>query len=482
MYSKSSARYVLDSHRKITSCLRAAIEDASLSNEAFGAWMTLVKTLDEEDIRGLIDPTFAIVAQHWELFSSEIQQDAHDLISALLKTHQSMVRDMVYTIPSLGDIPLLKKFESDISKIKAQMDPRHQFQAFASRCRSENSTVVARALTELYTYLQKEQAFLHNSAISEQPDAVIGALLRSLLDACFRFSETSTDVAVDAARCLGLIGCIDPTMMEIPQEKKEIFVLSDFTNVDETIDFVVFFLQEILVKTFLSTTDTRSQGLLAYAIQELLRNCGFEVSNTVRRDPEPDDLYRRWIAIPESTKNTLSPFLTSRYVLEPLSKSASFKYPMYTPNMTHATWIRQFVFDLLGKSRGKNATMIFSICRRVIRRQDISIPTFLLPFITLNIVLQGLEKEIDEISAEFEKVLSYPLPENNHSDHENLLSCSHVSFTKPFTCLHTNILRTSLEQSIMPLVGCTKRRKVSDPGHGLAEKTLMISTKQTLPK
>ena len=220
-------------------------------------------------------------------------------------------------------------------------------------------------------------------------------------------------------------------MIELPQEKKEIFVASDFANMDETIDFIVFFLKEVLVKTFLSTTDTRSQGLLAYAIQELLRKCGFDASNTIRRDVEPSELYRRWIAISEDTKNTLTPFLTSRYVLEPLGETTSYEYPLYAQGMTHSTWIRQLVFDLLGKGDGENANMIFSTCRRIIRRQDICISTFLLPFITLNIILQGSEDDVVDVAKEFRTVLFHALPEDGQPDRENLILCSHASLILP---------------------------------------------------
>ena len=398
-----------------------------LSNEAFSAWITLVKALDQEDVENLIDPTFAIVAQHWELFSADVQQNAHDMISSLLKTHSSMVRDMVHTIPSLGDIPLLKKFEIELSRLKAQLDPKHQFQAFVKRCQSENVTVVSRALAELHNYLLVNQNFVHTSAVSEQPDSVIASLVHSLLVASLKFSEIKPEASITAAKCLGMIGALDPTKVELPKENKDILVLSDFTIPEETINFVIFFLQEVLVKTFLSTTDTRSQGLLAYAIQELLRNCGFDASNTLRRDLQPDDMYRRWISIPEVTRNTLTPFLTSKYVLEPLGPIPQTAYPIYAPELSHAIWIRQFVFDLLGKCHGKNASMVFSTCRRIVRRQDISISAFILPFITLNIILEGSTQQVDNIAVEFLGILSRPLSEVNQAMRDNLILCSHVS-------------------------------------------------------
>ena len=412
---------------QVSSCLRSAIEDPVVCNEAFLAWMALMKTLDEEDIESLVDPTFAIVAQHWDSFSAQTQQQAHDMISLLLKTHAGMVREIINTIPSLGDIPLLKKFETELGRLKAQIDPRHQFQAFSKRCQSENATVVARALTELNGYLESHQLVLHSWAVSEQPDPIIAQLTRSLLGACLRFCDSNSDVAINSARCLGLIGCLDPTKIEITEDSREIFLLSNFTNASETIDFIVFFIQEVLVKAFLSTTDTRSQGLVAFVIQELLRYSGFDASNTLRRDLDPDIEYRRWIAIPELTRNTLTPFLTSKYFLELPAPLPEFHYPLYNHQMTHSTWIRHLVFDLMRKSHGENVSAVFSICRCLIRRQDIAIPNFLLPFAALNVVLEGTVQQRTDIAKEFLMILSQPLPDNNQSIRESLILCSHVS-------------------------------------------------------
>ena len=394
-----------------------------------------MKALDADDIESLVDPTFAIVAQHWETFDADVQQRAHDMIGNLLKTHTTMIRDMVNTIPSLGQIPLLQKFEAELGRLKAQMDPRHQFRAFAKRCQSENVTIIARALTELQGYLIGNQAFLHNCAISEVPDPILALLVRSLLEICLKFSESKPGIAVSAARCLGQIGCLDYTKVELAKENQEILVLSDFTNRENSIDFLIFFFQQVLVKTFLSTTDTRSQGLLAYAIQELLRYCGFDAANVLRRDIQPNDLYRRWISIPDGVRNTLAPFLTSKYVLEPLSSMPQVAYPVYKSDMSHSVWIRQLVFDLLGKSHGKNASMIFSICRRIVRRQNISISTFLLPYITINIVAGGTTQQLNDIATEFLGILSRPIELETPAARENIILCSHVSVSLHFRIL-----------------------------------------------
>ena len=424
---KLAKSHVSNALPQLCACLRSAMESEELINEAFMAWALLLTMLGEEDIGPLIDPTFAIIAKHWELFEIVTQQRAHEMISQLLKTHVGLIREVVDTIPSLASIPFMSKFEHELSKVRAQKDVKHRYQAFSKRCRNENRTVVSRALSELDAFLRDNQSFLHVAAISEQPDPVLAELTQSLLDACVRFSDSSTDIAILSSRCLGLVGCLDPTKVEVSRDTKEIMVLSNFGKADETIDFVVFFLREILVKAFLSATSSKAQGFLAYAMQELLRFCGLDTSVTFRtRDVQSSTNYRRWVALPQATRDTLTPFLTSKYFINQAIIQPECSYPIFRAGISHSKWLRDFVFDLLQKGCGENASMIFPVFRRTVRNQDIAIPDFLLPFAALNVILGGSEIQKRDIGNEFIAVLGENMPENEVEAKESIILCSQV--------------------------------------------------------
>ena len=392
----------------------------------------MMGTLGEDDIGTLVDPTFAIVAQHWDYLNPSTQMKAHEMIAQLLKSHARMIRDIVNTIPSLAGIPLMAKFEEELGRFRAQMDLKHRYQAFSQRCQNENVTVVARALIELEGYLEKNKNFLHEAAVSEQPDPVVSQLTRSILDACVLFSDSHAEISSLCARCLGLIGCLDPTRIEAVKEKREILVVSNFGDEHETIDFVVFFLREILVKAFLSATSPKAQGFLAYAMQELLGFCGFTASVTLRpREVHMSDNYARWVALPESVRNTLTPFLTSKYVVTPGVAQAPCVYPLYAAKISHGQWLRSFVYDLLRKGVGENPQMIFPVFALLIRTQDISVSSFLLPFAVLNVCIDGTEPQSLEVGGELLTVLRHPLPEGSTAARENTISCSQVSHHVP---------------------------------------------------
>ena len=387
----------------------------------------MIDTLGEDDVAGLVDPTFALIIQYWSSISVETQNRVYEMISQLLKLRAPMIREVVHSLPSLAGIPLMAKFEEELSKLKSQMDTKHHFQSFSQRCQSENPAVVTSALRELVEYLEEHQDWLHASASNEQPDPVVGELTRSILDTSVSFSETDPEILIMCAKSLGLIGCLDYTKIEAVKEKKDIMVLSNFSNEDEVRDFVIFLLREVLVKAFLCATNSRSQGFLAYAMQELLAIAEFQNSVGVRaRDASFDANYRRWVSLPESVRTLLTPFLDSKYFVTAGVTQAPCNYPLFSLEVSHKQWLRTMTFDLLKREPGNpNVRTLFSVLSRIIRSQDIAISEFLLPFAVLNVVIHGQEQEKLDIAKEMLAVLDQSLPDHS-SLQDDIVLCSQV--------------------------------------------------------
>ena len=352
------------------------------------------------------------------------------MISRLLKTHSAVVRKLVNHIPSLGSIPLMSKFEEEIGRLKAQTDVRHHYIAFTQRCQDENAVVVKRALVELETYLYENQGVLHSTAVNEQPDGFVSELIRALLDSCIRFEFDADGITTLSARCLGVIGCLDSTRIEAVREENTMLLLSNFSKAEETTNFLVFFIRKVLVQAFLSATNLRSQGFLAYAMQELLRFCQFDKLVPQHSHNAPyNNNYIRWMELPESLRNMLSPFLASKYVVTPGLSQAVVGYPIYKQSISHGHWLRSFSFDLLQKGTGDNVELIFPVLSKIVRLQDVSVSSFLLPYLVLNVVIGGTEDHVLETGHELLKVLESPLADGNSPFRDALLSCSQVSYT-----------------------------------------------------
>lgn len=402
--------------------------DPQLCDQTFLVWAALLEVLDEEDLDIVVDQTFALIAQNWEIFSEDTHVKANETLMALVKKHNGLLMERISSLPSLAAIPMLSKLERELARLKERENKVSVIDAFCVRFKDENAVVVRHALKELIPWLEEHQKILHQAAMSDKPFPSLPSLVRALLDASVQFSEDGDDIPVLCARCLGMIGGLDPFRVETVREKSHILVLSNFERLDEVIDFCAFLLEDVLVKVFHSTTNARAQGFLAYVMQELLRACGFTSLSVQRpRASQPSPALTRWMEIPETVRNTLTPFLSSRYLIKGVPQAVAQEYPIFRPGISHSAWLRAFVYDLLRKGNGDNARMIFTALARLIKGHDLSISTFILPFAVLNVIITGADNDAPLIGQELLTVLQTEIPPGDQVEAAKIKQCSEVS-------------------------------------------------------
>jgi serine/threonine-protein kinase ATR len=405
--------------------------DPDLCDETFAIWVAFLNVLEAGEIMLVVDQTFALIVQHWSLFSEEIQLQANKTIISLTQKYDTQLRARIEYLPSLANIPMLSKTEGELVRLKAMVDPIKIFQSFGNRCKDQNAVVVRQALKELVPYLDANQKHLHQSLIGQKPLPVLEALTRSLLDASIRFTEDHQDITTMCAQCLGIIGGLDPYRVESVREKKRVLMLSNFSKRDEDIDFVALLLEQVLVKVFLSTTNAKAQGWIAYVMQEMLRHCGFSaLKPTQARSSQTSTEAQRWNEIPEAV---LTPFLSSRYSvnLNPGLRYEGPQYPIFNNSTSHGTWLQTFVYDLLQKGQGVNVEMVFPVLARVIRGYDLSIATFILPFAALNVIVSDDEGNMENVGRELLTVLQTEIQSPEQPDATLIKQCSEVQHLQP---------------------------------------------------
>ena len=402
------------------------MEQEGLQDAALSAWLALIAILEGPDVAELVDQTFALVVQHWSHLSSETQQNIYNSIGDMLKKHNNLIREKVVTIPSLASIPLMSKFDAEIQRLKEHERPETHLRAFSRRLSDENASIVAQALRELVPWLEENQNLIHEATANEQQEHV-AEIFRSLLDTCTKHAPENSKIVELSSRCMGIIGCLDPNRVEATSSKRQLLVLSNFEKASEVIDWVAIMLEDIIVPAFRSTTNTTAQGFIAYVMQELVRFCEFnEVATARPRSSQTSPAHARWVDMPESVRNTLTPFLSSRYFLNSNTKVApdSRSYPVFTLDSTYKSWLRTWVYDMLWKGKGDNAEMVFPVLARIIRGHDLSISAFLLPYVSLNIVIGGTQQEAENIAQELLTVLS--TVGTSDLEKETLRQCSEV--------------------------------------------------------
>ncbi|RYP77529.1 hypothetical protein DL771_001102 [Monosporascus sp. 5C6A] len=378
--------YIRIARPQMSACLLAAMSDDELRSSAFSCWAAMLLHLEEEDVEVLIETTFFLISHYWTSFDTATQDLSRDLIGTLLNQERAILEGVISKLPSFSHINGLADVEAKLSTLRKPVDNRTAFFLLSERISHENAGVVLQALRELASYLQKQQGYLQASAVSEQPDSVVPTLARALLNCASKYNGIHGEISSLCTQCIGLMGCLDPNRVDTVRAERHIVVGSNFEESSESIDFVVFLLEEVLVKSFLSATDTKLQGYLSYVMQELLERCDIASAVTLvgTRDAEP--IYRKWLSISEGAREVLTPFLSSRYVLAPMPQQPT-EYPIFRPGKIYGNWIRTFTLDLLRRPQNGFASLIFEPLCRVIRVKDLSIAEFLLPYLVLHIVI-----------------------------------------------------------------------------------------------
>jgi serine/threonine-protein kinase ATR len=411
---------------QLRACLQSAMNDVHLCDHAFRAWSDLLWVLDKDNLNLVVDQTFALIVHNWPSFSADTRAAASKTLETLRKKHNSLLQDRIGNLPSLASIPMLSKLENEIARLKAKEDPVACLAVFSNRCNDENAVVVHQALSELVPFLEKHQSLIHQSAISQKPFPALTALIRSLLDIFIRFADHS-DILRICASCLGLIGALDPYRVETLREKKRIIVLSNFLDSAEVLKFAGVMLEEV-VRLFQATSNTKSQGYLAWLMQELCKFCKFTPKfASTKEDRAPvTSPYQAWFGLDGSTRTALTPFLSSKYTIMGIKKREPMQYPIFKRGISHATWLRNFTLDLLPRAKEYNAHEIFSGVAKVIPHQDLSIDTFIVPFAVANIIIDGDEQTSSNIRGELLRILEADMQGANHVDATNIKQCSEV--------------------------------------------------------
>ncbi|EKD14277.1 phosphatidylinositol 3 [Drepanopeziza brunnea f. sp. 'multigermtubi' MB_m1] len=433
---KLAQKHARTARPQLCACLQVAFEHPELQACAFSAWESMLRYLGDDDVETMLESTFSLIIQHWKTFNTETRARAEATLQYLNESRGRLIRNMIFNLPSLSGIKELADVERKISRQRTPTDVSNGFLIFKRRLGHEDPGVVAQTLVELKAYLRLNQSFLQTSAVSEQPDLVVGQLVRSILDTCVKYNEWQNDIAVLSAECLGLIGCLDPNRVESVRERREMVVVSNFRDQNEATDFVLYILQEVIVPAFLSAKDPSLQGFFSYVMQELLEKCNFkDVVGDILRTGEKkstEPLYRKWVALPVRIQEILTPFLTSKYSLAPM-EMPKYEYPIFRPDAMppqklYNAWLRGFTLDLLQKPFHLCTQLIFPPLCRAIRIKDVSVASFILPYLVLHAIIDGTDKNREDIGAELLSVLEYDIPADSPIRREDMKSCVETVF------------------------------------------------------
>ncbi|KAI0271954.1 hypothetical protein BGY98DRAFT_1091035 [Russula aff. rugulosa BPL654] len=415
---------------QIMATLQVTLAVPELSDVTLDSWFTFLRTLFPKDALAHAGPTSASLVSYWQSLSPYGRDVAGNVLRHLVLdigngTDTDYLADFV-DVSSIGE---LSDIQTRLNTIRRGWSVEDRLYRLLDRVSSDSLTVTLQALKEVRAFLGEQRSFFQSLATGDFFDALIGRTLRILSSVAARDVDGMEDIRLMAFECIGAIGALDPDRLDFGIGDSRPIVLKDFADEDESILFAMHLIKDVLVSAFRSTSDMGYQTNLAYAIQELLKFCQFNVSlmSSGRFTTSASLKARtRWDSLPKYVLETITPLLESRYTMKEKPLPA-FELPIYPQYGTYREWLQQWTTWLISEANGE-AKKIFQPFRSVVRNKDVGVAHHLLPHLVLHLLVSGEDEKIWSIRSEILAVLQDQVNEKSSSSADKKLLSAQVVF------------------------------------------------------
>lgn len=455
---------------QISTCLQASMAVQTLVLRTLECWHRLVLCILDTDLLLLVHIVIAVVLTQWLRFDSDTKNEASQVLDAVF-SRELLVRKgfmgYVFTLsnyPDLVEIVLRRKLllRSGSSPALVAYD---LLDGITTRLGDNNRLVVVLAVTDLENYLVHYQSEFQGTYLHKKPfHRLVPVLVSTLLEASVRFRTTQpADQAVElaellsqpasyatrtaqpavsistaCARCLSLIGTLDPTVFVPPEggdKTQPVVVVDDFNDLSEVVLFLIRFINDVLARRFWAAVDPHTQLFLAYAMQEYLKRMHLHPDQVEEKGTTDNKIWRKF---DRPLQLILTPLLSSRYTVKKSAHQLAV-YPLFKRDVKYAVWMREFTLDLLRRSSegvmdgsqgtGASAPFILFVCSFLVKDQDLTVARYILPYAFLHMVVAGRDEVVESLREELVGVLSVDLSSvAHHSDGDNLRQCLDLVF------------------------------------------------------
>ncbi|PWN18138.1 hypothetical protein BCV69DRAFT_274423 [Microstroma glucosiphilum] len=391
---------------QIMATLSSTLQVPELRTATLQSWQTFMTTLRFDDVGPFIGQTTAALLSEWSHFSNVERKVAGKILNYLVVENAQEMRKFSAEIPDMEDLATeLPDVCRKLRSSRQDWSAEQQLQQILERVADENASINLRSLHELKGFLQNHRRYIQTQASGTAFAPIVGTIITALLGTLRRSDDTQLEMRDLCLECLGMLGAVDPDRLELPAEDSPHKLLQNFEDRDETIDFAVHLIRDILVSAFRATSDTKHQSALAYAIQELLRFCGF-TSALLRPNGRISSLKvkQRWNDLPPAIIDTVAPLLDSKYSITH-GPATSHDKPFYQHSNSYREWIEIWANHLMQGAKGQDAETVFGIFRVLIRHHDLDITQHILPHAVLHNLISGTDQQREELRAEFVAVL-----------------------------------------------------------------------------
>ncbi|KAH9179575.1 hypothetical protein EDB89DRAFT_2110934 [Lactarius sanguifluus] len=415
---------------QIMATLQVTLAVRELSDVTLDSWFVFLKTLDPRDSLAHAGTTSASLASFWKSLSPHGRDVASSMLRYLvLDIGNSVDPDCLHDVVDLSGIEALSDVQRRLHTIRRRWTVEDRLHRLLERVSSDSLTVTLQALKEIKSLLDKQRDFFQSGTSGDSFNTLIGRTLRILSSVAGRDVDGIEDIRLIAFECIGAIGALDPDRLDLGMGDSRPIVLKDFTEEEESILFAMHLIRDVLVSAFRSTSDMGYQTNLAYAIQEMLKFCQFDVSlmSSGRYTTSASLKARtRWDSLPKHVLETITPLLESRYTIKEKPLPA-FELPIYPQQGTYREWLQQWTTCLISEAKGV-AQRIFEPFRSVVRNKDVGVAHHLLPHLVLHTLVSGDEDKMWNIQSEILAVLKDQVNEGTSSSADKKVLSAQVVF------------------------------------------------------
>ena len=408
--------------------LQTTVNSPPFAEVALRTWLVFLTTLNVSDIGPHVGPTTAALVNVWSTFSTACREVATQCIHYIVSDVIQSIGQYWEEIVDLSGITELTEYSRKIIQIRSKSSTKESLLRILERTSSDNATVVYRTLGELKSFMTEQKDFVRSLSTGDVFDPLVGEIVKALLCVACRDGENVESSRLLALECLGALGAVDPDRFDIPFLDSGMVVLSNFWDEGEAIEFAIHLIENVLVGAFRSSSDIKYQNHLAYAIQELLKFCGFSRKLVTPGASVSNKVRKRWNALPKHVLETVTPLLEGRFALSKPTIAVEVGHPIYHTKSTYREWMQCWSTYLIPKVRSGMAKSVFDVFRTIVRHNEVAIAHQLLPHMVLNILISGSDEETDLVRSEIIAVLKDQLDQRSASSSDKRLLSAQVSW------------------------------------------------------
>ncbi|KIJ37345.1 hypothetical protein M422DRAFT_118575, partial [Sphaerobolus stellatus SS14] len=445
---------------QIMATLQSMLSVPQLMKETLASWFTFITKLALKDVRPYIGPTSAAFVVAWGDLKVDERQLVQKAFKYLIFENAEVLETYSNEFVNLDNIPELQAYSARLHSLREEWTPLEYLDVILARGISDNLTVAEQSLQELKDFMISNQAYILKHACGDTFDPIVSKLASSLWDIACRDGEGTETLRLLAYDCIGRLGAVDPDRLELTTRDAGMIIYQNFSNEEESIQFALYLITDVLLGTFRSTSDIKFQSHLAFAIQELLKFCGFTKDLISSRPSNAVSLRTRskWSGLSRQVLEACTPLLEAKYT-RTFRPNQQVVHPIYPSKATYREWMQDWTAHLIDRVDQPRAMAIFDVFRAVVIDKDVGVARYILPHLVLHILVSGTEEDAQNIQSEIVAVLTDQVQPGSDSTGDRRLLCAQSVF---MLMDHLNKWIRAMRQDLVQRRADSRRSRTSD--------------------